>query len=138
MNNYTAAPIHVMHAPWSVGSRSSMASQVAAPLPRPKCNLSDVLPPRLVVMTTLFLYVSISTGFLTISNSVTRWVFTHPYVRVIIIFLLSFFIVDYNGPFILLSRCATAALITLIYQLIVGVAETPDVCDPECPHCKTV
>ena len=107
-------------------------------VPQPKCNVSDVLPTKTIVLAALLLYISISTNYLTLSQGVAKFIFSHPYVRIIIVFVLAFFVVDYNGPFRLLSRVASAALITLIYQIVVGLTEVPDcsaVSKTLCPAC---
>lgn len=116
----------VMHAPTSVVG--SAVSAIYRPSPRPACGLSDVLPVRTVVLAALLLYVSLTTNFITFSGSLTRIIMTHAYIRVGLIFLLSFFMIDYGGPFRLLPRIATAALITLIYQIVIGLADEPSNC----------
>ena len=120
------AGFSVVHAPTSVVG--SAVSAVYRPSPRPACGLSDVLPVRTVVLAALLLYVSLTTNFITFSGSLTRIIMTHPYIRVGLIFLLSFFMIDYGGPFRLLPRIATAALITLIYQIVIGLADEPSNC----------
>jgi len=116
----------VIHAPTSV--IGSAVSAVYRPSPRPACGLSDVLPVRTVVLAALLLYVSLTTNFITFSDSISRAIMTHPYIRIGLIFLLSFFMIDYGGPFRLLPRIATAALITLIYQIVIGLADEPSNC----------
>ena len=116
----------VMHAPTSVVG--SEAPAIYNPRPRPRCGLVDVMPVRTVVLAAMLLYVSLTTNFMTFSSSVTRVIVTHAYIRIGLVFLLSFFIIDYNGPFRLLPRIATAALITLIYQVVIGLADDPRVC----------
>ncbi len=124
----------VIRGPQAAAAQSSEYHLV----PQPKCTVSDVLPAKTIVLAALLLYISISTNYLTLSQGVAKFIFSHPYVRIIIVFVLAFFVVDYNGPFRLLSRVASAALITLIYQIVVGLTEVPDcssVAKTMCPAC---
>lgn len=116
----------LIHAPTSVVG--SEAPAVYNPTPQPRCGLINVMPIRIVVLAAMLLYVSLTTNFMTFSSSVTRAIVSHAYIRIGLVFLLSFFIIDYNGPFRLLPRIATAALITLIYQVVIGLADDPKTC----------
>lgn len=118
--------IVVFHAPSSVVG--SDLPEVYRPTPTQPCGLIDVLPVRIVVLAAMVLYVSLTTNFVTFSNSITHAIMTHAYIRIGLVFLMSFFIIDYGGPFRLLPRIATAALITLIYQVVIGLADDPVDC----------
>lgn len=127
----------VLHAPGSVVGGFAGPDGVFKLTQSSPCSLSDVMPAKTIVLAALLLYVSISTNYLTLSQGVARFIFAHPYVRIIIVFILAFFIVDYKGPFRFVSRIASAALITLIYQLIIGISEDADCSEvvAGCPDC---
>lgn len=135
---FDAGGNRILHAPLSVAGQA-VATEIFTPATKPRCTLGDVLPAKTVVLAILLLYVSISTNYLTLSSGTARFIFTHSYFRIIIVFVLSFFIVDYKGPFRIVSRLAAASLITLIYQLVIGITEDANCAKAvqvDCPECK--
>lgn len=128
----------VLHAPRSVVSGlTDVPKRLLEPAAKPACRLHDVLPVKTIVLVSLFLYVSISSGFLRTSDGLGRFVFTHPYLRAVVVFVLAFFLIGFDGPFRLLSRLSLASLVTLIYVLLTGIAETPPKCIQACPECES-